>query len=176
MEDLEARLSLRSLGTKRKQIPLETLVECMLKSSGGLAMVRNEATLEMFWYQRQPCTVSSSFTPSLHILQATPVTKINHSVHFKISLYFSFMYVAFMTILSPLSLKDKIISSVSHSSSIKGCEGNGTQHPSLTCLTTFFSLAEYIPIYNLLSFCNYNKLISIQLLFFLCIFTRLFWG
>lgn len=43
-------MSLRSLGMKRKQIPLKTLVECMLKSSGGLAMVRNEAALEMFWY------------------------------------------------------------------------------------------------------------------------------
>lgn len=49
IEDLEAMLSLRSLGPKRKQIPLETLVECMVKSSGVLAMVRNEEALEMFW-------------------------------------------------------------------------------------------------------------------------------
>lgn len=55
----------------------------------------------LFWLKNLPL--------SLHnISQATTITKINHSVHLRISLYFPRMCVAFMMVLSPISFKDKI--------------------------------------------------------------------
>lgn len=56
------------------------------------------------------CYSSSIILPlSLYnISKAPPLIKINHSVHFKISLYFSFMCAAFMMMPSSTTFEDKI--------------------------------------------------------------------
>lgn len=122
--------------------------------------------------------LTQSFTQ--FFFQAPLVTKINHSVYFKISLYFSSICVAFTMMLSLYHLRIKLMYFLYFFSILQLMYKNVKEMAlsiHLWPASPDPSLVGYIPIYN-----DHHSAIAVSSFwssyysFFLCIFAKVFWG